>query len=214
MLTKKKNQSSEAGNVLAYILLFTGLLVALTYAVTKTGRDTAGVVREKQLIDASLLVQYGTSMADAIRQMMVRGIDPVAISFIDPGDGAFNTPPDTAKVFHPGGGNVGYETNVDGLAAFVYSANSEIENVGIAGAKDILFVAEVKATDTCKMINQRHTGSDTIPTLSNAVFNALLAGTATTVNAAACASCVGRKFLCVKNATNGRILYYHVLLDQ
>lgn len=204
---------NASGNVLVYILLFTGLLAALTFAITKTGRDSAGVIREKKLIDASLLVQYATGISTAMGQMMANGTDPESIDFVDPADGSFNTPPLTAKIFHPQGGGVGYEENAGSLAAFVYSKNAEIEDVGLAGAPEFLFVAGVDS-EACKMLNLHHTGSSSIPSMSSSEFNDLLAGNAATIDAAACASCVGQKFLCVQKSGGSTMLYYHVLLEQ
>lgn len=204
---------NSSGNVLIYILLFTGLLAALTFAITKTGRDSSGVVREKKLIDATLVVQYASSLSAAVGQMMSRGIDPEDIDFVGPGDGAFDTPPNDAKIFHSGGGAVGYEENAAGMADFVYSKNTEIEDIGLSGAPEFLFVAQIDV-ETCKMLNLHHTGTDAISSISSGNFDDLLDGTAVTLDAAACAACAGKKFLCVKDTGSGRWLYYHVLLDQ
>lgn len=72
---------STSGNVIFIILIAVALFAALSYAITSTDRDN-GKVQEQAVLDASRLVQYVSSIEQAISRMRYsHGTDETQLNF-------------------------------------------------------------------------------------------------------------------------------------
>lgn len=148
------------GNALFLILIAVALFAALSYAVTNSGRGGGGVDRETAVLQASEILQYGSSIATAITRMkIISGCQDTEISFhydsnndgdldTDGSDDYYN-PNSAGKtecyVFHRDGGGLNYKEaptdlfSVTGLPKwgeqFAFSGIDCIPGVG-SGADD------------------------------------------------------------------------------
>lgn len=113
----KKNSSS--GNALFLILIAVGLFAALSYAVvqsTRSGGSGSGASKEKNRIMATEIMQYSTSVANAVLRLQVANeCTPEMINFENPTNNVrsfqlyenANAPTDkTCNVFDKAGGGI------------------------------------------------------------------------------------------------------------
>ncbi len=73
--------SSSRGNALFLILIAVALFAALSYAVTQSGRGGSGINKEKALLNAAQLTQYGASLEAALTRMTLTGTAADSIAF-------------------------------------------------------------------------------------------------------------------------------------
>ncbi|MGM0423221.1 MAG: hypothetical protein ACQEQL_09025, partial [Pseudomonadota bacterium] len=78
----KENMSSQKGNALFLILIAVALFAALSYAVTQSGRDAAGIEEEQELLDAGVAQQCEGAVNHAIKRVKtLNGCQPDQISY-------------------------------------------------------------------------------------------------------------------------------------
>lgn len=148
------------GNVLFLILIAVALFAALSYAVTQSSRGGGNADKERQSLTASRLLQYGTSLQQAITRMrVINGCSETDISFAQAGDAGDydHTPlqPDRCRVFHEDGGGA-TSLNTDdffGSGGLIVMANG-ISGLGIEGNSELLlFLSGMTAPDLCLAVN-------------------------------------------------------------
>ncbi len=107
-------RTSEAGNIFFYIFVAIALLGALSFAVSQSTRQTGrGLDDDRAKLAASEIISYGDTVAKAVGQLRLRGIQPYQMSFAHTnahiGYGTYDTNP-RAEIFNPQGGGVIYRT--------------------------------------------------------------------------------------------------------
>lgn len=182
MMTKQvPDRHTERGNVLFLILIAVALFAALSYAITQSTRSGSGdSSSEKNKIGSAQLAQYPAGIKTAIVRMMLDGRPVDDILFDAPrdyGDTFYATESGQRfNVFHPAGGGSVYqnapaELLVSGAnsagdtgddeykGAWVFSANYQINGIGITESSDsaandvIAFLPGLKQS-VCRKLNE------------------------------------------------------------
>lgn len=106
--------NAESGNALWFILLAIALLVALTFAITRTSETTEQTgSRDRNRIQATDILRQAKSIEQAVDKMRIAGLSENDISF----DNSFIsgyantrcTQGDKCKIFHASGGGLTYK---------------------------------------------------------------------------------------------------------
>lgn len=212
--------SSEKGNALFLILIAVILFAALSYAITQSNRSGGDAARETTLVTSTTLIQYAQSVQTAVMRMTLRGVTPDELDFVAPNDPTFNNAPVTTKVFHPNGGGAAWQ-NIDpntveldannvpvGMGVWTFEAlygggAVAVKNIGTT-ADDIVMALDHIRKGVCEAINEKLTGSKTIPigNYSSGLY-APIEGTGID----------GHASLCIDGAVDGYV-FYHVLLER
>ncbi len=172
----------------------------------------------------SELLTYSGVAESVIDQMLFNGASLDDIDPILPSDGAFETGSDIYKLFHANGGGLNYKPAREPPFVLVSPAPttqsgwviSDITNVEWTEttSTDIILTAFGVAQNICAELNEKITGSNTIPALVGASFPdeafAEESGGSdlTTIE---CATCDGYSSLCVSNAAVDRWYFYSVI---
>lgn len=143
---------NEHGNALFLILIAVALFAALSYAVTQSGRGGGNVDRETLLIETAQLVQYISSITQAVQRLqLINGCSDTQISLLYDSDGdgtaetngddAFfnpNAPADgSCNVFSPNGGAITYIQPSDTLRD-----TTELTGANLFRSGDIVFAVD------------------------------------------------------------------------
>ena len=175
------SHNPQNGNALFLILIAVILFAALSYAITQSNRSGSNTNEEANLIAAASVVGAVDGVKQDLLKMQLRGVGTDQLDFtisaeIDP---AFDTPPFSNKLFHPQGGGAIFpkfnpntvELDDDGLLVYsTYDPNTAWD-VGASTCLDginpcvIMVLVGVKKS-VCEAINQKLTGSKTIPILT------------------------------------------------
>lgn len=104
------HNTTESGNVFFYIFVAIALLGALSFAVSQSSRQTGrGLDDDRAKLAASEIISYGDTVAKAVGQLRLRGIQPHQMSFAHGSAnatyGTYDTTP-RAEIFNPQGGGV------------------------------------------------------------------------------------------------------------
>jgi hypothetical protein len=220
-------QAGQSGNVFLYVLIAVILFGALTYALSQSAQQGDSVSELDQgrvNVAVNSILAYAGSAQNAINNMDISGSDADELDFIRPDDAAFDTAPNLHKIFHPDGGGLNLKSlPADSLGDAVTSpANGfylgRFNNVEWTPTttNDVIFAAYGLNRATCAALNQKITGSSTIPSITAGavrryfVDDAIHGGGNVDLTVAACAACDGRPALCVSNGAN--IFVYYTLL--
>ncbi len=216
----------EKGNVLFIILIAIAALALLTQMLSHSSVEQSDALsRQAQDDEISRMLTQAAVLSGAIRQMVINGEDAAALylnlSILKPGDAGFETSPHYLKIYHPFGGGIKYMSSSSGNSStvatdFNISKASIITGVGATDTLgDILFSAKISSEALCQKINKILTGSTAVPPiLATADFDLLFAGTAVTIAAGNCASCINVPRLCVSNTAATEWGYYASLLPK
>ena len=216
----------EKGNVLFIILIAIAALALLTQMLSHSSVEQSDALsRQAQDDEISRMLTQAAVLSGAIRQMVINGEDAAALylnlSILKPGDAGFETSPHYLKIYHPFGGGIKYMSSSSGNSStvatdFNISKASIITGVGATDTLgDILFSAKISSEALCQKINKILTGSTAVPPiLATADFDLLFAGTAVTIAAGNCASCVNIPRLCVSNTAATEWGFYASLLPK
>ncbi len=177
MAVERQNKTKQSGNVLFLILIAVALFAALSYAVTQSSRSGGdGIARDKAKLVAAQIIQYGSSLEQAITRMkLINRCTDEQISFHITGNADYavyeHTPPslDRCKVFHPEGGAM-LPLTIDAKwldsahAADTYYGKSYYASVklghntnGLAGTAehDLTFLLPYLSKEVCEEISSR-----------------------------------------------------------
>lgn len=171
-----KNQS---GNVLFIILIAVALFAALSYTIAQSGRGgTSALSREQAALQATEIIQYGNTIAQAVSQIRLRGYLDTEISFENSDESGYvnaNCMDDACEVFNVAGGGMTYiEPNENWLVDIsslsktgaygevYFMANADIDTVGTdcddaaeRGCKDLLLLIPYIRKEICDQINAK-----------------------------------------------------------
>jgi hypothetical protein len=222
---------SKSGTALFIILIAVALFGALAYAVTHSGRGAATVDPEQVDLLAARIVQYSTAVSVAVQRMVLTGTALTDLDFTSDG------PSGASAVFAPEGGGIPFQqlppeaagTYPDEATHWMFkptsdggAAGNEMPGVGSSSigshpaGDDILMIAYEISADVCNAINRRlGEPYDAVPAFTtDLAFGLWITMSALELTSASCAGCVGRQFLCVRNASSSIYAYYHVLYQQ
>lgn len=237
-MDKNKISSSckeENGNVLFLILIAVALFAALSYAVTSSTRSSGGdVSSETNLISSAQITQYAASVGPGLIRMIISGISVDEIRFNRPSEFADLTS-DSTGAFHPAGGGLTYVTapadvmTSGNAGEWVFNANMEIPNIGLAGAggNDVIaFLIGVRQS-ICSRVNEEFGIGTTIPVITTDIsgdystrmyhdgsVDYVFPTTDQPDIDDGSNSFDGQPFGCFRNTAAGDFVYYHVVLER
>ncbi len=142
MNTHTPHRAAESGNVFFYIFVAIALLGALSFAVSQSSRQTGrGLDDDRAKLAASEIISYGDTVAKAVGQLRLRGIQPYQMSFAHGSAnvtyGTYDTNP-RFEIFNPQGGGVIFRAPpvLAGTGAplvYNYTGAFAINRVGLTG---------------------------------------------------------------------------------
>ena len=213
-----KNQN---GNVLLYVLIAVALLAALTYTISRDNRggQAERMEGERAELLTTDLMSHVNSIEQSVFQMMQWGKTIDDLKFDKPADAGY-TSNTTDQVYHPAGGGVQPFTKTNdglfdgvGTTGFVFQSETNVEWSPTA-AKDLILSFVNVNPAICALINEKITGSSTIPTGSMTAANVFVEGAGTDANfvISECAACENNKSLCINDGSTN--IYYTILVAQ
>ena len=108
---------SENGSAIFYIFIAVAMLAALSFAVAQSSRSTGkSLTEDRAKLAASEVISYGDTIAKAVGQIRLRGMQDYAMRFSHSNAnatyGIYDTEP-RAEIFNPQGGGVIYRRTPD-----------------------------------------------------------------------------------------------------
>ena len=225
MNKKLWNVDEQRGNALIYVLIAIALFAGLGFTLTRQARNTGTTEIDdaKSELYAMQLITYASQTKSVIDQMIFTGSTIDDLDFIEPADAGFNTAPHIHKIYHPQGGGLTPATLPDDVisqittppdAGWYMGRFNNIEWTDTNGTDVILTAYQISRT-ACETINEKITGTTTIPALTGDMDDYLLdTATNNDLTAAACAACDGYTSLCVSNSAATAYSYYSVIIDR
>lgn len=151
-MTISYKRTGEEGNVLFYILVAIALLAALSYAVSRGSRgNMSGVTDDRAKLLATEIIDYGSTMANAVGQLRLRGVAVSDLCFDDPSWGVNDydhsgCTDDFNKIFHPDGAGL---TWADAPSEAMDSSASPDNLWHIYGDNEVNLIGTTCGADTC-----------------------------------------------------------------
>lgn len=229
------NSKNQTGNATIYVLIVVALFAALAIIVSRqnSSGEAQPLSTEKASIIADQIIAYPYQVKQSIDMMMMNQTESSSLDFTLPTSVDFNTAPTITKVFHPDGGGLTLaqipqeavnQTSTNPVAGWYLGMFNNVEWTE-SQANDVMLVAWQLSQQICAMIDQKLTGSSTIPTVNDTIpnlfinkeyppGNAVHSGTnALDFSSANCAGCYGKPQLCVAD-TGSRYGFYSLILGQ
>ncbi|MCD8496625.1 MAG: hypothetical protein LRZ85_00160 [Alphaproteobacteria bacterium] len=250
----KRERNHESGNVLVYVLIAIVLFAALSFTLSRQTdtSETGGLDDQRVQIVATELITYAANAKAALDKMEFSNIYIEEVDFTLPSDSTFNDAPTIKKIYHPDGGGLNLGTLPEKVAAngvtdpapgWYMGRFNNVEwtplgpgnTAGAGGTEapytDIVLTAYGITQPVCAAINEKITGSTTIPSMTDSVKETLVPKTigATTIFVAGtntdfttdpantspppvCAACHNVASLCVEEG--GVYGFYNVLATR
>lgn len=227
-----KHLSSQSGNALIYVLIVVALFAALNFVLSRqTDTTETGILsQEKTEILAGQILSTSSQIKQAVDMMLYSGSGIDELTFTTPDDEpAFSTGSSIHKLFHPDGGaailpaipaEAVAQASADPVAKWYIGRFNNVEWTE-SGADDVILVAHQLGKTICESINEKLTGSTTIPaltagkTLANLMIDdAFHTGTNEDFDAADCAGCNGWPQLCVSDSGVTMYSYYSIVAQN
>jgi hypothetical protein len=223
----------QRGNAMIYVLIIVALFGALSFVLTRQS-DTgeAGVVSEEQIgIHAAVIQNAASQLMQSVEQMRFSGSEISDLNFITPDDPAFDAGSDIHKVFHPSGGGATLpripndalnEINTDPPARWYIGRFNNFEWTPTT-SDDVVLTAHQISENVCASLNQKLTGSPTIPELTTQANRLLIdasessAGSNINFTSAQCNvpdDCYGKPALCVKDFGINAWSFYSLIVTD
>jgi len=224
-----QNRMSELGSGLVYVLVAVGLFGALSFTLmrtTDTG-EAATLSDEQAELYASQLVAYAGQTKNVIDQMYFTGTEVDELDFSLPGTAAFNSAPHIHKIYHPDGGGLNpgklpsaavNEITTNPTAGWYMGRFNDVEWSNSTQPDGVLVAYQINEK-VCGLINEKVTGSSTIPAISTTSLRRALiddnfhTDTNTNFLLTHCPSCDGYMSLCVSNAPKSAWAYYNIFQE-
>ncbi len=214
------------GNAVIIILISVALFAALTFTLTKSmrGGHSSEITQASIEQHTSDLLTYAATAESVVEQMLFNGSTMDTIDPILPSDVNFEVGEDIHKLFHTSGGGLNYKPAKEPpfvlispapavQSAWVVTNATDVEWT-ITTANDLLLTAFGIEESICAKINEKITGSTTIPVLLGAGFADRAFAeepAASDLTAVKCAACEGFPALCVTNDTADRWYFYSII---
>ncbi len=192
--SSKTRFSSAKGNALFLILIAVALFAALSYAVTQSGRGGGSIQWEQTAIHAAQVLQYMQYVKHsydrirvALNAAQVRFSVPDATEASRVYTGSAFTTGTAVGLYDADGGGAQYEKVPPSWQEPAYAGYSDtlsytVQALEVGGAElgsaaaDEFMILKYLTKGICEEINQRTTGSRTIPTI---VYNSVSLGSST-----------------------------------
>jgi hypothetical protein len=230
------SRTKERGNALIYVLIAIALFAALSFTLGRQmqGSGDSAMTEDRAELYATQIIAYAAQAKSAIDQMKFSGTQIASLNLTRPGAAGFETGSPIHKLYHPQGGGLApgrlpegatSQTNNDPPAGWYLGMFNNVE-WSRTGAADVILTAHQIDALICGIINEKITGSRTIPTLSGAEIKEILidedeysAGTNSdfTTDASGtpvCAECDKKASLCVRGSGQNNYAFYTVLADR
>lgn len=219
---------AERGNAMVYILVAIALFGFLTMTLSRQNQqsDNQNLDDEQLELQSTTVMSYATATKSVIDQMRMTGTSIDQLDFVLPNAASYDLGSNIHKVYHPDGGglsataaNPNIFTGIDndpdpGWYAGVFN---DVEWTDTT-ATDVILTAHQISEGVCEQINEKITGSTSIPAIGGTglladylVDDADHSGTNTPFNATVCAACEGYPSLCVSNTTGDMWSYYNII---
>lgn len=157
---------SENGSAIFYIFIAVAMLAALSFAVAQSSRSTGkSLTEDRAKLAASEVISYGDTIAKAVGQIRLRGMQDYAMRFSHSNAnatyGIYDTEP-RAEIFNPQGGGVIYRRTPDlaGVGAplvYNYIGAYAIDDIGTtcttADCSELLMTVQGLRKEVCQLAN-------------------------------------------------------------
>ncbi len=208
-----------------YVLIVIALFAALAFILSRQGQngEHSAMGAQEIEIESTQMLQAAMQIKQAIDSMTYGGTTLDALDFTPPSAAGFDNPPRTVKVFHPDGGGVimphlpdaAIGGHADPAAGWYLGRFNTVEWTE-STATDVILTAYDIPKALCAKINEKLTGSATIPVSSAALRDILVndadhSGNNVALTATNCPGCEGKASLCVEGPTNDIWAFYAVL---
>lgn len=169
------NKEKQRGNALFLILIAVALFAALSYAVTKSGRGSGNVSKEKNSLMAAQILQVGADLRTAAQRMRIAGLAADDIRFhANASATAACTVDDGTCLFMPSGGGAIFpvigntlptEAFVGGAGTIIFLETTEdsgntgqaqavVDGMGTATGREGVFLVAGVTEGVCEAINK------------------------------------------------------------
>lgn len=238
-----KQDVSQAGSILLYIIIAIGLLAGLTYALSSGSRQNTSTITDQQArLAAQEIIDYGNSVAAAVQKLKLRGVKDTEFSFgndvYQRNDGTSLNPPghnpncthDGCEIFSIDGGGITpfiseaiVENTVAGQHVPGHFAliKARIAGIGTDDAYNLVLYTTNLKKKVCSMINTLvgvNNPSGNPPSLLDTATGNIYDGTYPadgTGSEITHASIDGRPTFCYeKSSAAGRYIYNQVLIAR
>ncbi|HPF78249.1 MAG TPA: hypothetical protein PLF01_03055 [Alphaproteobacteria bacterium] len=216
-------QSSQKGNAMIYVLIALALLGFLTVTLSRQNNQADGqdLSDEQAELYANEIVQYASASRYAVEMMLSSGSEVNDLNFILPSDANFNTGSNIHKVFHPQGGGLNYQAELNedmvdntGQPPGWYFTNSiNVEWTPTTANDAIVSALRIKKA-ICESINKKITGSKDIPVLDEALGQVFKSTATVDLDTSICPGCDGYPMLCVANQGGTFYGFYSIIAGQ
>jgi len=217
----RPRQNKQHGNAMIYVLIAIALFGFLTMTLSRTNNEADGqdIDDEQAALYALELMEYAASAQSVVDMLITSGSEINDLDFVNPTSAGFNTPPHYHKVFHPQGGGLNYKPELNeaiqngGASVWAINSNTHVEWTP-STANDAILTAYFLTRQICEIINEKLTGSSTIPVTASPHADYFLDTGTTDLDATECAACDGQPALCVENDTNDNYSFYSIIAAQ
>ncbi len=208
-----------------YVLLAVALFAALAFILSKQSgtAETSTLSKQQTEIYATQILQQSMQIKQAVDAMTYSGSRIDTLDFTLPGDAGYDTPPNGQKVFHPDGGGVIFSKLPDDAATpgadpapgWYLGRFNNFAWTATAGT-DVVLTAYHVAQPVCAKIDEKLTGSATIPAATSPLRILLVSasrhsGGNIDFSSSTCAACVGKPSLCIEEPTHDAWSFYSLV---
>lgn len=233
-----KNHDNQSGNVLFYILIAVGLIAALSFAVTQSGRGSArSITEERARLFATEIIEYSNNISAGVTQLRLRGVDVDELCFDDPNWGAANydyagCADNFNRIFNIEGAGITWSLAPEGATQttaapdnlwHIYGDN-EIQDVGTtcgnASCSDLILVTDELDELVCRKINKliNSTIGDSAPPTDSTIGETRYIGdfdfSQTIGDEAGGVAIAGKNAGCFERTSNDEFVFYKVLIAR
>ncbi|MCK6417661.1 MAG: hypothetical protein L6Q57_01830 [Alphaproteobacteria bacterium] len=230
--------SCQSGSALVYVIIAIALFAALSFTLARqTDNSEAGALsQERADLYATQILNYAAQAKGAVDRMIWGGSTIAGLEFLLPGEAGYDEAANSDnihKVFHPEGGglnpgmlNADYVAQEDAAPppGWYMGRFNNIDWTNTSATDIILTAYQINAA-VCAKINEKLTGSATIPTLNGNIKDVLIdenvstnsgsnADFTTSGGGATCTSCAGKGSLCVKDGALDTYAFYAVMAER
>lgn len=229
--------NGESGNALIYVLIAIVLFAALSMTLGRqTDTNEAGTLSDDRAeLYATQLISYASQAKSTVDQMLFMGASIDELDFTMPNAAGFSTGTQAdiiKRVFHPEGGGLiigripedATTSSITDPEAGWYIGRFNTIDWTASSDEDVILVAYQIREEICAKINEKITGSSSIPIMGDSIKETMIDDsfyTGTNVDLTTdpsgspiCSDCYEIGSLCVQNAALDAYGFYTVVADE